>query len=117
MSTVEIIVLGYLVNLFAVVFVFIGTFIIVFFQQSSPSFIMEYMKVDREIDSLKNLRDELKKQGKSWLIQEDLVFLVPFSGFLTVLKWLYGVATQGLLTYLNTRIDTIRRKLHQKLNK
>jgi hypothetical protein len=115
MTLVEIIILGYLINI-------TGAFIIVILGVISNIPGNQYTKENLAILMLLNekeklLRSKLRLENKYSVIQEDFIMFLPFSGIIKVLDFLSGSIVYGsTLEFL--KIKTLNRieKLENNLN-
>jgi hypothetical protein len=113
MTLVEIIILGYLVNITSV-------FLIIILGVLTSMPVNQYRKEQLVLIGLLNekekiLRSKLRLENKSSVIQEDFIMFLPFTGIIKLLDFLSGsIVYGGSLEFLKLKLLERIEKLENK---
>ncbi len=121
MSFLEIILIGYLVNLSCSLIIFLLSMISQLFiilsdnKVDSAKILMKQSQIISKFQSIKN---QAKSKEVSVLFQEDLAFLIPFATIIDFIKAFYHFLRLDLIQYsfskLEERIEDIEKRISEK---
>ncbi len=113
MTTLEIIVFGYIINGIVIITMMLGTLIyMLLVALTSPE---DFLQVDLKSQELLHVKNELRKAKISSRTQKDLILLIPFSMIIIVLEYLYGIIRYGYLGYVWREMDNKVQELKNRL--
>lgn len=116
MGLIEIIMLGYLTNIAALVVIFVVTFVHAMMNMANPDFVKKFTIVEDVGHYIKRAKNKLKEKNMPTRVQTDYIIFVPFSGVLTLLIFTWKAATVGILEYLFLELESKLAKLEQRLD-
>ena len=105
MSILDIILMGYIVNIIGYFFVVIISMIIGVVYSQDTEFYIEMTKLEAKLQTLKDLKIELRKKGISPLTQSSFIFLLPFSGLLSSVLFISRLMNGGMIYHSNILVD------------
>lgn len=116
MGILEIILIGYGVNLLFSFINFIIMFLYVIISGLiNPKTFNIVTKLHNKFNTIREIKKQLKAQNKSTLTQESFIFFIPYSSVLVTLITLYNIFTNNFYIYAYERTQVIQNKLLDRL--
>jgi hypothetical protein len=114
MTLLEIILLGYIVNIGSTILmgILIVSSTIIAGPEGEKNIVILNLLIEKE----KLLKSSLKLKNKSILLQENFIFWIPFSGLLSLVEFLAGSLHNGPSGFLIEKIMERIQKLEDRLN-
>jgi uncharacterized membrane protein len=117
MSIIDILIIGYLANIVAF---FAMTFLIItsaFFAQPTVEAVKQHMNLKKSFAIYETTRLLCKKYKVSTLVQDDFLFLLPFSGLLNFVIFIAESLNFGVTGYLIKKINNKSKILIERLER
>ena len=121
MSIFEIILIGYMVNIVSIVLVMLFSLLdglLRYSFQDKVQYMKNILELQKNLNELRSIKQDLRNKNISTLIQEDLYILFPFAGILVFLnifiRFITFSLTEHVINKSRRRIEELKVRLNEK---